>query len=547
LADVKTSADISPAEGRRDPAPRAGRSLPLAALAGVALWLACPPVGAWPVAWVALGPLSLAVLRARGPFHAAWRGYVFGLVYFGAVLYWIGLTVCKWTGSPIGWLAWAAMTAIVPCFYVLWACVSWLATRRMRPGWQMITLASLWVVMERLRTAGDFSLPWAQVSCTQYRCLPVIRIASLFGAYGVSFLVVLVGASIAVAIEARKRNRPWRFPAIAIGLTVACILAFALPRPERTGERPIRVALMQPNFDPFDRTEDPTAEMATIDDLMRQMAAPPGPLPDLVVWPESAAPGDAVHDRSVREHLQALADGYRACLLIGSRVVDRDNGHEFNSSVLFTPGRTDVQEYDKRQLVPFGEYTPFKGLLPAALLDSFHTFDQDATRGTRSDPMVCSDASGRELRIGAFICYEAIYPQYTCAYSAAGANLLVTQSNDAWYRSTAMKEEHLAAVVLRAVETGRPIARSTVSGITCGVDATGRIQALVPENRPGFALFDARVSPNGSLYARYPDWFVVVCAVLVCAGIAIARLNPEPPNGVAADERSSGRRKERKR
>jgi apolipoprotein N-acyltransferase len=281
---------------------------------------------------------------------------------------------------------------------------------------------------------------------------------------------------------------------------------------------------MQPNFDPFNRNEDPEIEMATIEGLTQRMAASTPQPPDLYVWPESAAPGDAVHDPVLQNRLLALASTFRAPLLIGSAVVDRDNGTEFNATVLIDPNQAAVQEYDKRQLVPFGEFTPYRDLLPGALKQLFHTYQSDATPGASSAPLKFTNSRGRPIALGAFICYESMYPQCPRAYAARGVDVLVTESNDAWFQSQAMMEQHLAAVVLRAVETARPVARSTVSGITCGVDYCGRIVARAPEHQPACIPFTAHVPPWSSLYARRGDWFVAVCAGLICAAILHERV-----------------------
>ena len=159
----------------------------LALLSGILLWLANPVPALWPLAWIALAPLIVSVTRAKRLRQAMWRGYLFGWVFFGSVWYWVGLTIAAWTHSPIGWAGWFGLTLILASFYGLWGGLAWWLHRRgLSDGLQIMALACAWVVIEYLRTRGTLTMPWAQLSYTQYRFLPILQIADITGAYGVS-------------------------------------------------------------------------------------------------------------------------------------------------------------------------------------------------------------------------------------------------------------------------------------------------------------------------------------------------------------------------
>jgi apolipoprotein N-acyltransferase len=226
--------------------------LRLAILAGLLLWLACPPVTLWPLAYVALVPLIVSVTRARNFFQAAWRGYVFGWVFLGPVWYWVGLTIVAWTkGSPIGWAAWFGLTLILAGFYAAWSGAAWWLARRTSGGVRVLALAAAWVIMEWARTLGSLSMPWAQIELHAVSLSARLQFADLTGAYGVSFLLMLINGAIALWwMERDEPNRIRRlrglFAAVTL-MTFACFYgALRLTQP-KTGPT-LPVAVMQGNI-----------------------------------------------------------------------------------------------------------------------------------------------------------------------------------------------------------------------------------------------------------------------------------------------------------
>jgi apolipoprotein N-acyltransferase len=518
-ARTTTEAPANPVGAETAAQKRRLPGLRLALLAGVLLWLACPPVTAWPLAWIAVAPLIVSVTTARHLRQALWRGYLFGWAFLGPVWYWVGLTIVGWTGSAIGWVAWFGLTLILAGFYAAWAGIAWWLARRAQGGGLIVGLAAAWVVMEWARTLGALSMPWAQLSYTQYRFLPILQIADITGAYGVSFLMMLVNGAFALWWLNRKHSHRMRWVWAALTLTVFCGL-YGVARLHEPEEGPtVTVAAMQANFPMRSQADSLTRGLRTFADLTRQAyAAAPEP-PALYVWSETASPGDAVNDPEVREALLTLAHTYQAPVLVGSRVFDPQSRMESSASVLFPAEGETPTRYNKQQLVPFGEYIPFRQSLPAFLDDTFHFFTYDVTPGAGPTVLRFTDRRAGTVALGPFICYEAMYPAYPRAMTRAGANLLVTQSNDGWFRSKAAMEQHLAGVVLRAIENRREVVRSTMTGITCFLDAKGRVLARAPLDTPTFLIRPARLLRGRTLYTRLGDWFVGLCGLLVAAAL----------------------------
>ena len=506
------------ARRKRKPAGAKSPGLRLALLAGILLFLAHPPAGLWPLAWLAVAPAILSVTRARNAGQAAWRGYLFGWAFLGPTWYWVGLTLNAWTHSGIGWIAWAGLTFILAGFYALWGGVSWQIARRTSHGWGIVGISAAWVGMEWLRTLGPLSMPWAQISYSQWRFTPILQIADITGAYGVGFVILLLNGGIAYAVTHRKEWQATRYA--WAGLTLAGLLTlYGVARMQRAETAPrLTVAAMQDNLNPLERFED--REYIRVFRDLTNRAAQSNPAPQLYVWSEASAPDDVLHQAGAAQMLGTAAQRLNAGIIVGSDIVTPMPDAIFHASILFPPDGGAPIHYDKQQLVPFGEFIPFRNRWPAALIQSFGFFPKDATPGSGATLLDFRTVNGLRVASGSFLCYESMYPQYARAMTRNGANLLVTQSNDSWFQSRAAQEQHLAAVVCRAIENRRAVVRATTNGITGLLDANGRIVTQAPRNEAAFLVGDVPLRGGISLYARFGDWFVGLCGLLVLLALA---------------------------
>jgi len=513
--------------------------------------LAFPPVDAGFLAWVGLAPLFCALPQARRARSAFGLGYLFGFAHWGAITYWIGTTVVNWAHTPLGWLAWFGLTAILSGWYGLFGLLAWQVGRSSHPRTQrrkdsplirtdqtdfdppdphnlrrknynlpgIIGLASAWTLVEWLRGLSSVAMPWALIGYTQYRYLPLIQVADLGGVYVLSFALALINAALAAGVQDSKR------PVIPSSLhpfipSLVCIVlllaygAFCLQR-DYAGPS-MTLALMQTNSR-SERSERPLTgeewaervreELARIRELAARLAiesrlAQP---PLLVVWPESAAPGDALNDPPLRGLFADLARSSGAYHLVGTGYEDAQ-GRPYNSAALFGPDGSLVDRYDKIWLVPYGEWIPLRDLMEP-LQGVFHFLEEDLVSGTQEGPLIAGP-----IRMSVLICYESVAAAIPRRRAALGANLLVSITNDSWAGESAELQQHIAMAVLRAVETRRYLASSTTTGITGLIDPRGAMEAL-PPYKEAFMIGEARLLDGQTLYARWGDWFVALCAL----------------------------------
>lgn len=386
--------------------------LSLAVLSGALLILSFPGTGdqAW-LAFVALGPLLVALPDIPWS-QAAILGSVTGLVFWFGTLSWVAPTMVRYGGVPwsVAALVLAGLAGYLALYQGVFCALLARASLRAAPVY-VVGSASLWVALEFLRTYLLTGFPWNLLGSSQYRNLLVIQVAALTGVYGVSFLVVAVNAALARIVRCSWR---WgELAASAVTATALVGLAVWIPGVVSSGRvttSAIPVALIQGNIDQGAKW-DPGLQEATIEAYRRLTLDAGQGHPELVIWPETAVPF-FLRDDARRAAIEALARHVGADLLVGAP--DREGGGRRNSAFLMGREGRLLDRYDKRHLVPFGEYVPLKRLLffvtalAGGAIGEF-TPGRDAT--------LLPTSRGR---LGVVICFEAIQTSLWAAVNEGG-------------------------------------------------------------------------------------------------------------------------------
>jgi apolipoprotein N-acyltransferase len=496
-------------------------SIVLAALSGGLMAAAFPGTG--DQGWLAFGALVPLLLAIAG---TTWRragvlGFVAGLVFWLATIPWVAQTMVRY-GSLPWFLATLILLGLVGYLALYWAafCVV-LSQGPLRGGVPYVVgAASLWVALEFLRTYLITGFPWNLLGYSQHRNLPLIQVAAVTGVYGVSFVVLAVNAALARAILTWKCWSGVLAPLATAALLVAGSVGYGWLWPASDAENDsIRIALVQANIDQGVKW-DPTWQDQTLTiygELTREVARQ---RPQLIVWPEAAVPFFLREDPR-QALVQDMARAAGAYLLVGAP--DWQAGQPRNTAFLIEPGGRMLERYDKRHLVPFGEYVPLSQLLffvnPLAggAIGAFAP-GHEAT--------VFATPSGR---FGVVICYEAIFPDEVREFFLSGADFLVNITNDAWFGRSAAPAQHLAMAALRAVENRAYLIRAANTGISAIVAPDGRIvQASGLFSR---VVLSGAIIPHtgGSFYTWHGDlfaWGTVGLALAIVLAALAARLFP---------------------
>jgi len=514
-----------------------------AVTSGLLLTAAFPKVDQPMLAWFALVPL-LAALKGTRPKAGFRLGFTAGLVHYMTLLYWVANTMNVYGQLPL-----------YLCVPVLFLFAAYLALYMgtfsslapflyLGSAYRLLMLPMLWVALEYLRSTLFTGFPWELLGYSQYKVLPVIQIADLFGVYGVSFLIVLVNTAIYQAflllgaVKGQKDHiaaGPAAISIAAVTVITAVVWLYGTTRIAATDRQaalaPVtRVAVIQGNIDQAVKWNK-AFQTLTTEKYVRLSISEKLKDPALIVWPETATPFYFLHHGALTG---IVMEGIRKAgvhFLLGSNSVEqKDDSYRFyNSAYLVTPGGTVSGRYDKVHLVPYGEYVPFKKWMP--FLGKIVQHVGDFQTGKKGDTL----RWGAE-KLGILICYEIIFPNLSSRMVNNGATLLINITNDAWYGRSSAPYQHFSMAVFRAVENRRALARSANTGISGFIDPVGRVTGATSLYQDAALTRTVPLLKEKTVYNRIGDLFAATCLAWT-SGMAIwvvvrrrrrVRLHPRP-------------------
>lgn len=476
------------------------------ALASAALLILTFPGAS--IAWfapVALTPLLVALAREGRWQRRFLLGWSAGVVYWFGVCYWIEAVLAEHAGIS-GVVAWLLFLLFCVAKSMHLGVFAILAGPLMRRWWAIPSVAALWVAVEV--THGSLGFAWLALGNAGIDMALPMRLAPLTGVYGLSFLFMMMATAVAlVCLQRRRIQLLWLAPILLLPLLPA------LPRADRGRDTAL---LVQPNIS---ETEDWTTEkiqrtkrdLATLSLKAALIESPP---PSLIVWPEAPAPFYYFDDETFRNYINSLARATNASVLVGI-VARAPSGGPLNSAVLVTPDGVAISRYDKMNLVPFGEFVPW----PFGFANKISTEVGDYVPGKH---VVVSPIGAHKL--GTFICYESVFPNFVRKFAAGGAELLVNISNDGWFGKSYARDQHLEMVRMRAAENRRWLLRATNDGITATIDPAGRLRGTLPSYVQATSYTGFGYTSGQTLYTRCGDWFPLLCAIWAVMGLVAAKV-----------------------
>ncbi len=482
--------------------------LPL--LSAALLTLAYPPFDLFFLAWFALIPMLIAI-RGEKPSQAFFTGYVTGLLFFGAALYWVGYVAI--IGAVI-------LSLYLAFFFGLFALgVEILSVQFEKPRIRFAFLAScLWVSVEYLRSHLLTGFGWTLLGHTQWQALPMIQVADISGAYGVSFLAIFT--NLIVSSKIKKKIKGYKPEARYLSLLVIILLAAMIYGYYIQGKEPlvgdVRVSVIQGNIPQSQKWDEKYAD-DILDRYIRLSKEAAKDRPDLIVWPETSVPGFLETDEPLREKVTSLAKELNTYLLVGTQT-ERvpEKVRYYNSAVLISNKGAIVKRYDKIHLVPFGEYVPFgDGFL--SFVKKHYDMGEDYSPGDKYTIFEIPSRKAGNVKFGVLVCFEDVFPEISSSFARLGAEFLVVITNDAWYMQTGAPYQHTQSSVFRAVENRLNIVRAANTGQSCFIDDTGKIFQKVKDSRgrdifvTGFATADIVAKRSSSFYMRHGDLFAWTC------------------------------------
>ena len=518
----------------------------LAALSGILLGIAYPPV-----------PTGITAIFGFVPFFL-----LFGLIeeygtsfrYSYLTFFIFGLITTYWTGGFAYCKDLYQMTAgilllLVHPFFFYVPVAGWIFIRR-HLGYPVAvgSFPFLWVTFEYLHSMSELSFPWLTLGNTQTYDLTIVQMASFTGVYGISFWILILNVFI-FYLCVKISLGVWKpFSSRAMMFVCIIILIYFLPKiygtivlnsaDQDNGEQ-IRVAIIQPNIDPFEKWLDEPEHPLEI--VMQQTNQIAGKSTDLVIWPETAIPFYLLHPvnsfqlvrlrQQVNKMKVALLTGvpdihyYQADEIIpkaSKTSVTGERYDTFNSSILIQPGQVHIQKYAKNILVPFAERVPFSEELNFLNAMQWNFGLGGWARGRDTVVFTLITSNGSVHAFSNMICYESVFPGLVSAFVRKGAQFLTVITNDSWWGNSSGTYQHKQFAILRAVETRRWVVQGTNGGISCFIDPKGH---TVDETKMyETATMIGVVQPRSEItyYVRYGDWLAEMCLIISMILIAAA-------------------------
>jgi len=477
----------------------------LALLAGALAVPAFAPIGWFPLAFFSLATLAYLLERAGSARAGFSLGLAWGLGAFGAGISWLIIALWRFGGMslPVAVLViflFCATLSLYPAlmgaFYARW--------RRGSTLRRALLFAGLWTLAEWLRGTLFTGFPWLAIGYSQTPPSPVSGYFPLVGVYGVGGAVAFVAGLLGVcAVDRVGARAGLKTLAILIGVILLGGWAFSWIRWSEPDGPPLAVSLVQPNIEQlFKWNPDHFAETLRINaDLAGEARG------KVVVLPEAALP--AQFDDLPKDYLAMLTSivSERNATLVAGVFIGEDEKY-YNAAVAI--GEGGGQHYRKSHLVPFGEYSPpfFGWFYRLATIP----MSRQSPGAANQPPLALF---GRKIAVN--ICYEDLFGAELIS-SLPQAGLMLNLSNLAWYGDSFAQPQHLQIARARAMETGRPMLRSTNTGMTALVLPDGSVPAVLPAFTRGVLEVEVSAYKGLTPYARWGDMLALVFAVI---GVAV--------------------------
>ncbi len=522
-----------------------------AVLSGVLLALSYPPVNANILAFFAFIPL-LIMLRDKELKHPYLLSYITFFIFHVASNWWIS----SWRAGTNPYLMASGILIdfVHPLFFLLPIVLFRWFIKNLGTKIALRFFPFIWITFEWLHSLGELGYPWLSIGKSQLIFLPWIQFIDLVGILGAGFVITLINILLLQIFEYSREKGLNFFKAVLkkplqLSLILICIIApviygyFQLNKFDHkkllAENEHLNVALVQPAYDAWVKWEtSPIGMVERHFNLLDSLISTTTGKIDLAVWPETAIPYLG-WSFSV-DHNFALLDRYvetrNIPLLVGfsdTRIFTGENAPEqadplpmdtsikyisYNATLMLNKKPYDTARpriYHKMRLTPFAERVPYVDQMP--FLKTFMKTGVGLSawgKGEKQNNMTFYKG-GKRHTIGSVICIESIYPDFVRRFTKMGAELLVIQTNDAWYDFTTGPGQHYVIAQIRAIENRRYIARCANTGISGWIAPTGRSLGTLKHYVPNAGVLSLPLLKEKSLYVSNGDWLSKFCGEVI--------------------------------
>ncbi|MCH2037854.1 MAG: apolipoprotein N-acyltransferase [Rickettsiales bacterium] len=445
--------------------------------------LSFAPVFWFPILFISVPGLLFIAYHAQTTKEAFKLGLVFGFFHFVCGIYWVTFSILT-QADKFWWLvpfAVTGMSAILSLYIAIPLAVSFRASNQ----WvaRVFIFSGLWVIGELLRGYFKFAFtlygfPWNLMGYSLSFSLELIQFSSIIGIYGLSLITIVIVSLPVLLVVEEISNRIKSIVVLVSVMTLSLMWAWGANRisnTELTDAPGVTLKLVQSGI--HDHHDwDPKKRSQVVLDNMTLSKTTEDEEATHIIWSESSLPY-VIDDNSFHVSLVSDVIPENGLLFTGSMRVDAQSVKLYSTIHAIDDEGAIVDIYDKIHLVPFGEYIPFRKILP--FIDSV-VGGTDFSAGDKPQTFIIDGLP----HVSPLICYDVIFP-HSIYDPEHKPDWLLNVTNDAWFKKyiswgdqkiqiSSGPYQHYEMARMRAVENGMSMVRTANTGISAVIDPLGR-------------------------------------------------------------------------
>ena len=505
-------------------------------LSGIILGISFPPFP-FPftlLIFVGLIPYFIVIKRRTTLASISSATFLFSLVFSLITIYWVG----SWSSEadPYLMLAGVALLLVYPCVMLIPSTLFYL-TRKVFPKFDAIWFFPLfWVTLEYLLTQTDLRFPWLLLGHGLAKFNLFIQGADIVGTNGLSLIATYINVLLFKSFFEKNSEEKFRLKPLLIAVFIfLCMIIYGIYKTStfRISERKVKVGIVQPNLNPWDKwSTGNLSDLLNMYLTLSQKCVDEGA--EVILWPETALPVYAFGGTypMVENSIYNFLDTNHVSLLTGmpdiiydlnQNNIPEDSKYSgpgnyyyrtYNAVLGLNPGSRNIQRYGKMKLVPLGERVPFVDQF--AFLGDLLKWGVGITGwniGKDTTVFKIKNEKIDTIKVGGLVCYESVDPVFVTAFVQKGAELITVVTNDSWYGKSSGPYQHKDFAMLRAVENRRSVVRCANGGVSCIINAKGKILAETEMFEKTTLVGEIPLQDEKTFYSENPLIVPILCSV----------------------------------
>lgn len=505
-------------------------------LSGIILGISFPPFP-FPftlLIFVGLIPYFIVIKRRTTLASISSATFLFSLVFSLITIYWVG----SWSSEadPYLMLAGVALLLVYPCVMLIPSTLFYLI-RKVFPKFDAIWFFPLfWVTLEYLLTQTDLRFPWLLLGHGLAKFNLFIQGADIVGTNGLSLIATYINVLLFKSFFEKNSEEKFRLKPLLIAVFIfLCMIIYGIYKTStfRISERKVKVGIVQPNLNPWDKwSTGNLSDLLNMYLTLSQKCVDEGA--EVILWPETALPVYAFGGTypMVENSIYNFLDTNNVSLLTGmpdiiydlnQNSIPEDSKYSgqgnyyyrtYNAVLGLNPGSRNIQRYGKMKLVPLGERVPFVDQF--AFLGDLLKWGVGITGwniGKDTTVFKIKNEKIDTIIVGGLVCYESVDPVFVTAFVQKGAELITVVTNDSWYGKSSGPYQHKDFAMLRAVENRRSVVRCANGGVSCIINAKGKILAETEMFEKTTLVGEIPLQDEKTFYSENPLIVPILCSV----------------------------------